>query len=104
MIKDMAAINEEMANYRRAVRDRRIADFDVTLIEGLKVLVDVNEMNLKGTLLTFKHLRGLPVDQRNALLGFISDAYAVNFGMPEGVTWENGIPESRNIFDANLMD
>lgn len=105
MLKDnQAAIDAAMENYRTAVRERRIADFDVTAIEGLGVRVGANKNNTEGTLLTFDHLREMSEEERESLLRFITNAYGVNFGMPEGVTWEGGIPESRNIFDANLMD
>ena len=66
MLKDNhAAIDAAMANYKTAVHERRIADFDVAAIEGLGVLVDVNKHNPRGTLLTFEHLRGMPESQRN---------------------------------------
>ena len=102
--KDMAAINEQMANYRRAVEDRRFAEFDVTLIEALNITVGFTRENPEGTLLTFDQLRGMPEERRNAFLRFVQNSHGVNFFMPDGVTWESGIPESRNIFDANLRD
>lgn len=105
MSKDnQAAIDAAMENYRIAVDQHRVATFDVTAIEGLGVRMGVNENNREGTLLTFKHLKAMPESQRNALLNYISSGYGVNFGMPEGVTWEAGTPDSRAIFDANLMD
>ncbi len=104
MSKDTATIGDAMENYRIAARDHLIADFDVTAIEGLGVRVGVNKKNREGTLLTFDYLRKMPEDERLSLLRFITNAYGVNFGMPEGVTWEGGIPDSRPIFDANLKD
>ena len=98
------AIQEAIENYKSAAGDHRIADFDVTAIEGLGVRVGVNQNNREGTLLTFELLRQMPEAERESLLRFISNGYGVNFGMPEDVTWERGIPESRNIFDVDLMD
>lgn len=105
MSKDsQAAIDAAMDGYRTAVSQRRIADFDVTAIEGLGVLVDLNEHNPKGTLLTFELLRRMPESQRSALLGFISNGYAINFGLPEGVSWEEDSPSSRILYDPSLID
>lgn len=95
---------QAMETYREATRDRFIADFDITQIEALNITVGGTPENPKGTLLTFELLKEMPEDRRNSLLRLIQNAFAVNFGIPEGVTWESGIPNSRSIFDTNLMD
>jgi len=85
---------DAMQNYQSAFADHQVADFDVTQIDKLGIIVGKQVVD-------FAYLQSIPEQDRLLLLRTIGTSYAVNFGFPHGVNWGTNPADLPPIVDED---